>query len=184
MPVRSRRDDRGGWLGDVIRRGLVLFVLASLIPACGYQPLEGGAGPQGPQKLHVTGITNDSLNPWVLAAVSSAIIRQVRLNTRIRMTDESLADVTLSGRVLSYQNDPISFSVQDIGRRYRVRVLLSVTLTRRGTGAVQLKQEITGEAFYNTGTTAADTRAAEQEATQRAAQDAARQLVVLLVEEL
>jgi hypothetical protein len=63
-------------------------------------------------------------------------------------------------------------------------VLLQVTLTKRGTGAVRLKQEITGEAFYNTGSTAADTRAAEQEATQRAAQDAARQLVALLVEEL
>jgi hypothetical protein len=182
--VRSRRDDRGGSLGAGVRRGLILFVLAGLIPACGYQPLEGGAGPQGPQKLHVTGVTNDSLNPWVQAAMGSAIIRQVRLNTRIRMTDEALADVILSGRVLSYQNDPITFSLQDIGRRYRVRVLLLATLTKRGTGAVQLKQEITGEAYYNTGTTAADTRAAEQEATQRAAQDAARQLVALLVEEL
>jgi hypothetical protein len=63
-------------------------------------------------------------------------------------------------------------------------VLLLVTLTKRGTGAVQLKQEITGEAFYNTGSSASDTRAAEQEATQRAAQGAARQLVALLVEEL
>jgi hypothetical protein len=86
--------------------------------------------------------------------------------------------------VLSYLNEPITFSLQDIGRRYRVRVLLQVTLSGRGTGVVRLKQEITGEAYYNTGSTASDTRAAEQEATQRAAQDASRQLVSLLLEEL
>lgn len=168
----------------MIRCGLVLLLLACLFPGCGYQPLEGGAGTQGAQKLHVAGITNDTLNPWVQAAVSSAIVRQIRFNTRIRIIDEPLADVVLAGRVVSYQNEPITFSFQDIGRRYRVRVLLLVTLTKRGTGAVRLKQEITGEAFYNTGSTAADTRAAEQEATQRAAQDAARQMVALLVEEL
>ena len=167
-----------------MRCGLALLLLALLFPGCGYQPLQGGGGPQGPQKLHVAGITNDTLNPWVQAAVSSAIVRQIRFNTRIRMTDEPLADVILAGRVLSYQNEPITFSLQDIGRRYRVRVLLLVTLTGRGTGVVRLKQEITGEAFYNTGSTASDTRAAEQEATQRAAQDASRQLVALLVEEL
>ena len=167
----------------MMRCGLVMLLLAALFPGCGYQPLEGGGGPQGPQKLHVAGITNDTLNPWVQAAVSSAIVRQIRLKTRIRMTDEPLADVVLAGRVLSYLNEPITFSFQDIGSRYRVRVLLQVTLTKRGTGAVRLKQEITGEAFYNTGTTAADTRAAEQEAIQRAAQDASRQLVALLVEE-
>jgi hypothetical protein len=167
-----------------MRYGLALLVLVGLFPGCGYQPLEGGAGPQGPQKLHVAGITNDTLNPWVQAAVSSAIVRQLRLNTRIRITDEPLADVVLAGKVLSYQNEPITFSVQDIGRRYRVRVRLLATLTKRGTGAVQLKQEITGEAFYNSGSAASDTRAAEQEATQRAAQDASRQLVALLVEEM
>jgi hypothetical protein len=167
-----------------MRCGLAVLLLALLFPGCGYQPLQGGGGLQGPQKLHVAGITNDTLNPWVQAAVSSAIVRQIRFNTRIRMTDEPLADVVLAGRVLSYLNEPITFSFQDIGRRYRVRVLLLVTLTKRGTGAVQLKQEITGEAFYNTGSSASDTRAAEQEATQRAAQGAARQLVALLVEEL
>jgi len=162
-----------------MRCGLALLLLAGLFPGCGYQPLEGGAGPQGPQKLHVAGITNDTLNPSIQGAVSSAIVRQIRFNTRIRMTDEPLADVILAGRVLSYQNDPITFTVQDIGRRYRVRVVLLVTLTGRGKDAVRLKQEITGEAYYNTGSTAADTRAAEQEATQRAAQDAARHLGAL-----
>jgi hypothetical protein len=167
-----------------MRCGLAVLLLALLFPGCGYQPLQGGGGPHGPQKLHVAGITNDTLNPWVQAAVSSAIVRQIRFNTRIRITDEPLADVILAGRVLSYLNEPITFSLQDIGRRYRVRVLLQVTLSGRGTGVVRLKQEITGEAYYNTGSTASDTRAAEQEATQRAAQDASRQLVALLLEEL
>ena len=167
-----------------MRCGLALLWLALLFPGCGYQPLQGGGGPQGPQKLHVAGITNNTLNPWVQGAVNSAIVRQIRFNTRIRITDEPLADVILAGRVLSYLNEPITFSLQDIGRRYRVRVLLQVTLSGRGTGVVRLKQEITGEAYYNTGSTASDTRAAEQEATQRAAQDASRQLVALLLEEL
>jgi len=159
-------------------------MVLTTLHACGYRPLEGGAGPDGTQQVHVAGITNDTFNPGIQATVSAAIVRQLRFNTRIRLADEAAADLVLSGRVTSYQSDAIVFNVQDIGRRYRVRVILLATLAGRSGSPVRLTQEVSGEAYYTTGSTAADTRAAEQEATQRAAQDLARQLVALLVEEL
>jgi hypothetical protein len=153
-----------------VYRRLVCLVLLGVLQACGYHPLEGG-GPQNVQQLHVAGIANDTFNPGVQAAVSAAIVRQLRFNTRIRLTDEASADLILSGRVIAYQNDAIAFNVQDIGRRYRVRLNLLATLAGRSGGPVRLTQEVGGEAYYTTGSSAADTRAAEQEATQRAAQD-------------
>jgi hypothetical protein len=158
--------------------------MLTVLQACGYRPLEGGGGPQGVQRLHVAGITNDTFNPGIQAAVGAAIIRQLRFNTRIQVVDETSADLILAGRVTAYQNDAIAFNVQDIGRRYRVRITLQASLVGRGGGGARLTQEVGGEAYYTTGSSAADTRAAEQEATQRAAQDLARQLVALLVEEL
>ncbi len=166
------------------RRCLGLVIVAALLGACGYRPLEGGAGPQGVQQLHVAGITNDTFNPGIQATVGAAIVRQLRFNTRIRLADEATADLVLTGRVTSYQSDAIAFNAQDIGQRYRIRVVLLATLAGRNGSAVRLTQEVSGEAYYTTGSTAADTRAAEQEATQRAARDLAQHLVALLVEEL
>jgi hypothetical protein len=160
------------------------LALLTVLQACGYRPLDGGGGPKGVQRLHVAGIANDTFNPGIQAAVGAAIIRQLRFNTRIHVVDETSADLVLTGRVTSYQNDAIAFNVQDIGRRYRVRITLQASLVGRSGGAVRLTQDVGGEAYYTTGASAADTRAAEQEAMQRAAQDLARQLVSLLVEEL
>ncbi len=164
--------------------GMALFALLCLPVACGYGPLEGVSGRQTAQPLHVAGIVNDTFNPGISAAVGAAIIRQLRLNTRIRLTDEAAAELVLSGRVTAYEVEAIAFNAQDIGRRYRVRVVLIATLAGRSGGSARLSQEVVGEAYFSTGSTAADTRAAEQVAAQRAAQDAARRLVALLVEEL
>ena len=92
----------------MVRCGLALLLLAGLVPGCGYQPLEGGAGPQGPQKLHVAGITNDTLNPWVQAAVSSAIAECVAVcGTARKPAAIGIASMAESGVPIDRRNRPV-----------------------------------------------------------------------------
>ena len=111
-------------------------------------------------------------------------MRRLQFDSRVRMTDESAADAVLGGTVTTYQNDPIAFEQADIGRRFRVRLTLLVTLTDRRGGAAMLKEEVAGEAFYTAGTGVVATRAAEDEALQRASQDLAARIMARLMDDL
>ena len=102
----------------------------------------------------------------------------------MRLAPPEAADAVLGGSLTAYQNDPIAFERADIGRRFRVRVTLALRLAERGGDKVLLKEEIVGEAFYTAGAGVVATRAAEEDATARAAQDLAGRVVARLMDGL
>ena len=160
------------------------LVCGVLFWGCGYRPLGEGSLPRGIQRLHLAALSNGTFKPGVQGIVGAAILRRLQFDSRVRMTDESAADAVLGGTVTTYQNDPIAFEQADIGRRFRVRLTLLVTLTDRRGGAAMLKEEVAGEAFYTAGTGVVATRAAEDEALQRAAQDLAARIMARLMDDL
>ena len=166
----------------------LLFLLTAggglLAPGCGYQPHGGSSLPPSIQRLHLEALTNDTFRPGLQGLVGAAILRHLQLDGRVRLADEAAADAILMGSVTAYQNDPIAFERADIGRRFRVRVNLAVRLTDRHRNLVLLTEELAGEAFYTAGASVTATRAAEEEATLRAAQDLAARVVARLLEGL
>lgn len=155
---------------------------------CGYQPYGVGAGPGGLpreiQRLHLAALTNDTFRPGLQGLVSAAILRRLQQGGRVQLAPPEAADAVLAGSLTAYQNDPIAFERADIGRRFRVRVILALRLTVRGGDKVLLKEDLVGEAFYTAGAGVVATRAAEEEATARAAQDLAARVVSRLMEGL
>lgn len=155
---------------------------------CGYQPYGVGAGPGGLpreiQRLHLAALTNDTFRPGLQGLVSAAILRRLQQGGRVQFAPPEAADAVLAGSLTAYQNDPIAFERADIGRRFRVRVILALRLTARGGDKVLLKEDLVGEAFYTAGAGVVATRAAEEEATARAAQDLAARVVSRLMEGL
>ena len=174
----GRRLSRG--IGWSILPGLVA---GTLLVGCGYQPLGTSSPPPNGRHIYVEAITNETLRPGIQGIVGAALLRQLALYGILRPAETSPPDLVLSGGVTTYQNDPIAFDRQDIGRRFRVRVTLLVTLAERGDGKVRLKEAVVGEAFYIAGVGAVSARNAEDEALRFAAKDAAAKLVARILEE-
>jgi hypothetical protein len=176
------RSDVGG------RKRVVILCVLLVAAGCGYQPYGTGAGRVGPppeiQSLHLAPLTNATFNPGIDGAVSAAILRRLQQDGRIRLVSQEAAATVLGGTITTYENLPITFDEFDIGKRFRVRIRLALTLTQRGGEKALLKEEIFGEAYYTAGVEVLGTRTAEEEATQRAAQDLAARVVARLLEGL
>jgi hypothetical protein len=154
-----------------------------LLAACGYQPVGMSGSPASARQVAVEAITNETMRPGVQGVVGAAILRQLRLHGVLRSPATGPPDLILSGGVTGYQNDPIAFDRQDIGRRFRVRVTLLATLVGRTDGKVRLREAVVGEAFYTAGAGAVSISNSEDEALHVAAQDLANKLVARLLEE-
>jgi hypothetical protein len=167
------------------KNGLAAVVLAAavLLSACGYRPVSDSPAGVAPN-LQVVAITNDTYKPGLQAVVSAAILRHLRLEVQRTAAEGRPPDFILSGSVTGYENDAIAYTREDIGQRFRVRVSMLAILTPRGGGAARLRETIVGQAFYTTGADVVGTRAAENEAAFRAAQDLARRLMARIVEVL
>ena len=180
--MRRGMQTRRRGAGTVRNLGLGLAA-ACLLAACGYRPLGETGPPAGRRSVVLQAITNETLRPGIQGIVSAEVLRQLRLHGISSGAESGPPDLVLSGGITGYQNEAIAFGVQDIGRRFRVRVIMSATLARRSDGSIRLTEAIVGEAFYTAGAGAVTTQNAEDEALRRAAQDVASKLVARVLEE-
>ena len=164
--------------------GLVvgLAVAASLV-GCGYRPLGSDGGPTGGRQVYVEAFTNETMRPGLQGVVAAEVLRQLRFRGMLRPAGSGPPDLILSGNVNGYQNIPLAFGAQDIGRRFRVRVTLTATLNGRADGKVRFTEAVWGEAYYTAGVGAVSAGASEEEAVKLAAQDLASKLVARLMDE-
>lgn len=169
----------------ILARGLSLLAVAGVLLAagCGYRPPGSLTAPGRTPRLHVAPFANSTYRPGIHALVSAAILRRLQLDRRLTVVDEPRAEAVLGGIVRAYENEAVAFERAEIGRRFRVRLVVTATLTDRRGGA-PLRHELTGEAFYTAGTGVTGTRAAEEDAIQRAANDVAGRLVAVLIDDL
>ncbi len=158
------------------------------VAGCGYQPLGAGAGPGGQppdiQRVHLAALANETYKPGLQGLVGAAILRRLQQDGRVRAASRNVADAVLGGSIRAYENIPIAYDQNDVGKRFRVRIRLALTLTERAGEKVLLKEETFGEAYYTAGTNIEATRSAEEEAAQRAAQDLAVRVVTQIADGL
>ena len=159
----------------------MLACLLFLGAGCGYQPEGMGGLPRGIQRIHLTPLNNQTFRPGLQGLVAAAILRRLQQDGRVRVASAEAADAVMGGDLTAYENFPIAFDASDVGRRFRVRLVFSMQLKERGAEKALLKEEIAGEAYYTTGNDVVSTRSAEEEATLRAAQDLAAQVVTRLM---
>jgi outer membrane lipopolysaccharide assembly protein LptE/RlpB len=163
-------------------RGIICLFL--LVAGCGYHPLGSGSVPAEIQHLYVAPVTNRTLRPGLQGLVGAAILRRLQQDGRVQLVSQATAEAVLTGDVTLYENVPIAVDPQDVGRRFLVRLVFSMQLKGREGEKVLLVEEVTGEAFYTTGTDVVSTRSAEEVAAVRAAQDLATRVVTRIVEGL
>jgi hypothetical protein len=164
------------------RVAALLVPVALLLLSCGYRPA-GSLSPDVTPRIHVAAFANSTFRPGMHALVGAAVLRRLYLDRRLALVEEPRAEVLLAGTVRGYENEAVAYEQAEIGRRFRIRIWVTATLTdRRGGRPVQ--HEVLGEAFYTAGRGVTGTRAAEEDAVQRAASDVADRLVAILIDEL
>ena len=178
----TRQPDTGA--GPAPPRIVLPVILLLWAAGCSYEPYGLGSLPPELQRLHLAALRNNTLRPGLQGIVGTAILRRLQQDGRIRMAPQEAADAVLAGTITAYQNIPIAFEQADIGQRFRVRLVMTMQLTGRGGEQMLLREEIYGEAYYTSGTGVIETRAAEEEASFRAAQDLAVRVATRLLEGL
>lgn len=118
------------------RRTALGALLAVALEGCGYALVGTGRGilPEGTSSVFVESFVNDTPRVGLEQRLTDAVLRELAGRARLSpVSDRSAADVEISGRILSYQVNPVRFDDQGRALEYEIAVLARVRLTERKT---------------------------------------------------
>lgn len=113
-------------------RWLVL-IIALLLGACGYH-FAGTSGslPEGVTQIQVVQFENTTSEPYLEQRLTDAVIDQLRRHREIRLVaTENQAEAILTGVVVAFSNNAISFLQNDQIGTYRVTLVADTMLRRQ-----------------------------------------------------
>jgi hypothetical protein len=125
---------------------------------------------------------NTTLVPQIEAQISNAIIQRIQQDGSLRIEPESRADVVLKGSIIKYNREALRSLRTDTGvpREYEITITVRVEATDRRTGETVLKStEVEGKSDVFIGE---DQQSAEEQALPLVADDIAKRVTGLLVE--
>lgn len=161
---------------------LIVAVLAlAVLSGCGYRlgPTNGKLA--GTRSVQVQPFENKTIEPRLVEAVSFALRRQLQQDGTYRLNTHNEGDIVVTGAIVSYDRQPISFQSRDAltPRDYRLKITAHVTARDRLTGKVLLERKVTGHSDIRIGP---DLVSAERQAVPLVAADLARNATALLVD--
>jgi hypothetical protein len=116
---------------------VALAALGALVfQGCGYALVGTGRGilPEGTSSVFVETFVNDTPRVGLEQRLTDAVIRELAGRARLTpVPDRSAADVEISGRILSYQVNPVRFDDQGRALEYEIAVVARVKLVDRKT---------------------------------------------------
>ena len=118
------------------RRALLAAALSAGLAGCGYSLVGTGRGilPEGASAVFVETFVNDTTRVGLEQRLTDAVLRDLAGRARLSpVTDRGRADVELTGRILSYQVNPVRFDDQGRALEYEISVMARVKLTDRKT---------------------------------------------------
>ena len=162
-------------------RWLSLMLAAGLWAGCaGYHLGPTGGQSAGAQSIQIQPIGNQTVEPRRGEAVTAALRKQFQRDATYRL-DRRDGDIILSGTIVRYDRQELSFLPHDVltVRDYRVGLTAQITARERASGRVLLDQTVTGRTILRTGQNLA---AAERQALPLLAEDLAKNVVALLAD--
>jgi outer membrane lipopolysaccharide assembly protein LptE/RlpB len=104
-----------------------MVVLA--LSGCGYHIAgKGGRMPGGVVSLAIPIFVNGTSKPGIEGPMTSAFVRELLTTVEVREGGEAALD----GVIRSYTLTPVSFTKSDVAQEYRLTVVVSLKVTRRG----------------------------------------------------
>ncbi len=173
----------------IIFIGIVLFSFS--VSGCGYTTKS--QLPENIQRVHVSPVVNGIdlgteitdktplkiYRPGMEVDLTNAIINRFIFDGNLKVTPLERSDAVLTARLVDYRRDALRYSDGDDVQEYRVSIVMDAELIERVSQKVLWKEQITGDTtFFLAGARVAS----EDEAANRAVEDAARRVVERTIE--
>ncbi|HUK55574.1 MAG TPA: LptE family protein [Nitrospiria bacterium] len=155
-------------------------LLLAVLAGCGYHLSGGNRLPSDVETIAVPVFHNDTFEPALENAVTSAVKQEFLTNSRLKVAnDPDQADLVLKGTIVSYGLEPLSFDrTQSVVLEYRVHIRAVVTLEVPRTQKVIWKDtKVESSAEYLANPDPAANQVAENRAIAEASQQLAENLV-------
>lgn len=135
----------------------------------------------GEKSIQITPFQNRTFEPRLTAPVTLALRKSIQRDGTYQLSTRGEPDVIVTGELLEYERDAVSFERRDIltARDFEVRVVAKVTAVERLTGRVLLDREVSGRTTLRSGE---DLNQAEFQAVPLLADDLARNITSLLAD--
>ena len=179
--------ERGtGGEGYIIMRKLhvLLIVFALALPSCGYSLTQNtGVRPAEPSaeyafRVAIPLFVNATFEPLIEKDVTAALQEEIAMDGRLVLTDPAKADHIISGRVLKFALQPLSYDPQERILEYRVWVASEIKVTESKTGKVVYKDVIETYADYRVTDDVTKSKIRREEAIKKAIMDMADEFIL------
>jgi len=100
------------------------------------------------KKVAIPVFTNKSYRANVGAVLAGSLVDEFARRSGGRVVGENAADMVLTGTVLSYASDPVSYTAADKVKEYRAVIAVEATLTEKNTHAVVWKGALSWSQVY------------------------------------
>lgn len=161
---------------------MTLALAAGLWTGCaGYRLGATNGAPAGVRSVQVQPIANQTVEPRLGEAVTTALRKQFQRDATYRLATQNDGDLLVTGVITQYQRQELSFLPDDVltVSDFRVSLTARITARERASGQVVLDQTVTGQTTLRVG---ADLASAERQALPLLAEDVARRVVALLAD--
>ena len=113
-----------------------LAASALLAAGCGYALAGTGRGslPENVKSVYVASFVNETTRVGLEQRITDAVLRELSARARLKpVADRSAADAELSGKLMSYDVQPVRFDTTGRAVEYQISVTAKITLTDRAT---------------------------------------------------
>ncbi len=158
------------------------LVVALLLGGCaGYRlgPTNGTAA--GARSIEIRPFANQTFEPRLTEAVTQQLRKQVQQDGTYRLATRDPGDVVVSGSLVKYLREPLSFQPKDVitTRDYSVNLTARVRAVDVGNGRVLFERDVVGRTTVRN---VPDLGSAERQAATLVAENLAQSIRSLLVD--
>ncbi len=165
----------------MMRRALAFFGSLLLLAGCGYS--FRGSLPPHIKTIAVVVLENKTQKPGVESLITSALVEAIVSSGRVRSAVPEAADAILSGAVVGYTLESLSFDSRANVTEYRLRIALNLTLRDVKRDEALWKEDgIQERADFKVPGQVAAALISEEDALRRASVDIARAVVNRAIE--
>lgn len=139
-------------LGKAALALLIFIPLSLAVSSCGYRLAGQTTGlPESFKTIAVTVFENESFEPNIEAAVTRAVTQKFINDGRLRVVPKARADALLTGTVIKYELEALSFDQFNYATSYRMKISVTVTLKGISESSFRMVRNVSAETSYSLG---------------------------------
>ena len=166
-----------------VRHFITLAAMLLMAGCAGYHVGPTGGQVAGAKSIQIRPFVNKTVEPRLIEPFTSALRKKLQQDGTFRLETQKEGDVVVTGTIIKYIREGISFQPQDVlsVRDISIRVVVHLTSMERATGKILYDGEVTASTALNVG---ADLVSAERQASTLLAADFAKNAASILTEGL